>query len=65
MRSISSAASSLESESFEGGHMINLYYVPFPFFFFLSFLPSSFVMAKSPVSLPSFSHFVEVSLPFL
>ena len=51
MRSISSAASSLESKSSKGGRMINLYYVPFPFLFFLSFLPSSFVMAKLPVSL--------------
>ena len=42
------------------------YCVPFSFFFFYaSFLPSSFVIAKPPVSLPSFSHFAEVSSPFL
>ena len=68
MRSVSGAASSLESDSSKGGRLINLYRVPFPFFFFFFFafvLPSSFVMAKPPVSLPSFSHFAEVSSPFL
>ena len=41
------------------------YCVPFPFFLYASFLPFSFVMAKPHVSLLSFSHFVEVSSPFL
>ena len=41
------------------------YCVPFPSSFYACFLPSSFVMAKPLISLPSFSHFAEVSSPFL
>ena len=48
VRSISSAASSLESKSSKGGRMINLYYVPFPFFFFSFFLALFFCYGEVP-----------------
>ena len=48
--------------------MISLIVFPSPSFIlfnfiYASFLPSSSVMAKTPVSLPPFSHFAEVSSP--
>ena len=45
--------------------MINLIVLLSPSSFYASFLPFSFVMARPPVSLPSFSHFAEVFSPFL
>ena len=45
--------------------LISLIVFPSPSSFYASFLPFSFVMAKPLVSLPSFSHFFEVSSPFL
>ena len=45
--------------------MISLTVFPSPSSFYASFLASSFVTVKPLVSLPSFSHFAEVSSPFL
>ena len=51
MRSVSGAASSLESDSSKGGHLINLYRVPFPFFLFLPLSCPLLLLWRSPLYL--------------